>query len=286
MKHMPVLIILITLLSSCSVQRQRTTVTGRTDDVYFTASDTRKKAVQESAYESGTSKPAQSYEGDAGSYTSSYTNRLRYFGSTSRFNYMSYQPVLVPSFNYNPWYGWNMGLSYIDPRFGYMSGFNSPFSPYFGYNMPFYDPFYSYGWGGGWMTHYMPVYSFNPYFYNPCSYYYGFGYGYYNPYYRNMFYRNYYNQPYSRPGQSRPVPYGRRTGTSTNIPSPRTKTAQPQNSVSPGTGSQPPTKKWYSGGNSDRNSGGSGRVNTGTSGSGGGNSDRGTSGKGGSTRRR
>lgn len=277
----------LVLMTSCSVQRQRTSLTGRTDDVYFTPSDTRKTEPLEDNRNAGGDE-REAYNGNAGNYSNTYSNRLRHFGTRSRFNYGNYSPILVPTIGFNPYSGWTMGLSLVDPRFGYMSGFNSPFSMYYGYYMPYYDPFYSYGWGSSWMYGYQPYYMYNPYFYNPCHHHYGYnyGHGYYNPYYHN-------NYNYSRPNNNRGTQnYGRRTGTSNNVPAQNTYTPRPQNS-STNTGTNTGKSRWYSGGNEDRggtsggSTGGSSRSSSGGSGSSGGNSDRGGSGSsGGSNRRR
>ena len=179
----------ILILSSCSIQKQASNLNGRSDEVYFTPNDTRKKSDDLAVSNKQNVNQTQNNKqiSNAGNYTSSYSNRFRNFGSSHRFNYNNYQASIVPSLSYNNYTGNSMGLGYVDTRFGYASGFNSPFSMYYGYNMPYYNPFFSYGWGNSWMNGYYPYYTFNPYFYNPCSYYYGFGYGYYNPYYRNYY---------------------------------------------------------------------------------------------------
>ena len=178
MKHFLYFSSLSLLIVSCTTQKQASTLTGRTDDVYFTASDTRKKAEPPPALRSYAEPTEKSEPSNAGNYTNSYANRFRNFGTSRRFHYDVYRPTIVPSVSYNMFNGWSFGMAYVDPRFGSMSGFNSPFSPYYGYNMPFYNPFFSNGWGNSWMYGYYPSYYHNPYFFNPCSYGYGYGYGY------------------------------------------------------------------------------------------------------------
>ncbi len=298
MKQILNLSILALVFSSCSMQKQASTATGRTDEVYFTVNDTRKKASSTASEYQGESLQDKDRNSNAGNYTSSYSNRLRNFGSSQRFNYSNYQPVLVQTMFYNPYTGWSIGMSYVDPDYGYMGGYNSPFSPYYGYYMPYGDPFYTYGWGGSWMTGYYPYYTYNPYYFNGCGYGWGYGrgYGYYG-YNRGQFYNNYnyYNRPSG--GASRPN-YSRRTGSSNNQP--YTQPSQQQNSGNNNNNNNSGNGKWYDGGNSDRggssgsSSGGSwSKPSSGSSGSSGGsgsssggNSDRGSSGSGGSTRRR
>lgn len=271
-------------ISSCVNQRQRSNIIGRTDEVYFTPSDTRKKAEYNySSQQNSTQSNGNGInQGNAGNYTSSYSNRLCYFGSRNRFSYNNYQPVLVPSLMYSNQTGWSYGLSYGYPMFGYGRSYYSPFSPYYGCYMPFNDPFYSYGWGGGWMTSYYPYYTYNPYMYSYNPYlgygYYG-NYGNYNPYFN---YKNKSNTNYN---------YGRRNYSS----SPNTQTNSNQNNNQ--------NNNWYnsntntnSGNNSGNNSGSGKWWNSGSSSSGSGStsgggstggSGRSTSGNtGGSTRRR
>ena len=163
--------VVLVSITACVNQRQRTNIVGRTDEVYFTPSDTRKKAVvtyttSENASSNNTNNNNQSA---AGNYTSSYSNRLCFFGSRNRFSYNNYQPVLLPSLMFNNHSGWTYGMSYGYPLFGYGRSYYSPFSPYYGCYMPYNDPFFTYGWGGGWMTSYYPSYIYNPYMfsYNP-----------------------------------------------------------------------------------------------------------------------
>lgn len=272
------------ILASCSSQKQRSNITGRTDDVYFTVNDTRKKAEKVPPIESAekianTPDPAASWDPDG--YTGTYANRIRYF-RTGRFYFDNNRPSLAPSLNINYYAGWNLGLTYVNPRFGYITGFNSPFSPYYGLYMPYYNPFYAYGYYDMWAVGFYPRYYFNPYFYYPC--YYGFGNNLYSYPYYNPGYNNFYNNSQSRPSAQSV----RRTGTSNNVPSSNTSTNTPQNSTQPS--KQNSGSKWFNGGNSDRSGGSSGSSggSTGTSGGGnsGGNKDRGTSGSGGSQRRR
>ena len=167
MKKIIFFLIVSVLFVGCINQRQRTNIIGRTDEVYFTPSDTRKKAVVN--YSSGQSNTSNTYNNtsNVGNYTSTYSNRLSNFGTRNRFNYSNYQPVLLPSlFIFNNNAGWTYGLGYGNPRFGYGRSYSSSFSPYFGCYMPFNDPFFAYGWGGNWMTIYNPCYSYNPYMYN------------------------------------------------------------------------------------------------------------------------
>ncbi len=188
-------------LTSCVNQRQKSNITGRTDEVYFTPSDTRIKVyTNETVSDNSNSAPQTSSQ----NYSGSYSDRLRNFGSTNRFNYSNYQPMLVPTLMYNNYTGWGLGLSY--------GAYNSPFSPYYGCNMPFNNPFYANGWGGNWMTGYNPYYTYNPYLFNNPYGYGGYGYGYgnygynnYNPYYNNN------SGGYNSGGSGN---YSRRTGTS------------------------------------------------------------------------
>jgi hypothetical protein len=285
MKQILFLSVVLVSLGSCVNQRQKSNITGRTDEVYFTPSDTRIIVDAVSQYEMENQNNQVSNNGkqqsNAGNYTSSYSNRLRNFGSSGRYNYNSYQPMLVPTMMYNPYTGWSMGISY-----GY--GFNSPFSPYYGCNMPYNDPFYSYGWNG-WAGGYRPVYIYNPYMcsYNP----YGFGYGGYGSgiYYSN--YNPYANNYYNGSSGSNSANYGRRTGTTnynggtgrqysnSQTTSPNSSSSQ-QNSNNNNTNGSDRYKGsgWWNGGSSSGSSGPS---------SGGGGNGRGTSGSsGGSTRRR
>lgn len=183
-------------------------------------------------------------------YAGSYSNRLRYFGSTSRFNYGNYQPVLVPTITYNPYSGWHTGMTV-----GY--GFNSPFSPYYGCTMPYTDPFYAYGWGSSWMM-YNPYYIYNPYMYayNPYSFggygCYGYGGMYYNNY--NPYVWNNFNSNTTGTG----VNYGRRTGgttptTTTNTNNQNTTTTDRNN-------------WWNSGSNSGNSSSGNSSSGSGSGG--------------------
>ncbi|MBL7837507.1 MAG: hypothetical protein JNM67_08325 [Bacteroidetes bacterium] len=290
MKRLSLILIVTLVISSCNLQKQASNTTGRTDDVYFTVNDTRKKA--EVVYAPPVTRTESSLQDNqnasnapVGGYTGTYANRLRFFGSVNTYYYDAYRPSIVPSLYPNYYSGWSVGLTFINPRYGYISGFNSPFSPYFGLNMPYYDPFYAHNFGGGWMNYY-PQYYFNPYFYNPCFYGYGanpYYYPYFNPGYSNF----YNNNSSSTPRQN--APSARRTGTSNNVPSStNSSTSAPQNSYQ-NNNSNNNQNSWYNNGNSDRggssgSSGSSGR--SGSSGSSGGNSDRGSSGSGGSTRRR
>lgn len=289
MKPLAILAVSIVVLSSCSMRKESSNITGRTDEVYFTVNDTRKPDVEPL-------RTSQEYNGNLqdqqtnssvtnNNYTGTYSNRLRYFGSTNSYCY-SYSPTIVPSIYANYYSGWNVGLTFVNPRYGYISGFNSPFSPYYGLNMPYYDPFYANSWTSGmWMTSYYPRYYFNPYYYNPCYYSYGYNsyyYPYYNPYYSNF----YNNNSSSSNGNATSV---RRTGSSNNIPSSNTSTTQPQNSSQNNNSNQNNSDgRWYSNGNNDRGgySGGSGGSSGGSGGGSSNNSDRGASGAGGSTRRR
>src|SRR5690606_31747951 len=186
MKLLLIFVIPLAILSSCSVKKQSSTSVGRTDDVYFTANDTRKKEVVELSYNSAPNENTDERRTEY--YTSTYADRLRHFGSGAC--YIRPRVIVGPAVvAYNNGFGMTSGLYYISPVYGYGSGFNSPFSPYYGYTMPFYDPFFSYGWGNSWMNTYSPYSSYyNPYIYNSCMPYYG-----YNPY---MGYYNLYN-PYA-----------------------------------------------------------------------------------------
>ncbi len=258
-------------MGSCVNQRQKSNITGRTDEVYFTSSDTRIKVEAVSQYEmdnkSNVNGSSINKQSNAGNYTSSYSNRFRNFSSTNRYNYCNYQPVLVPTMMYNPYTGWSIGM-----RYGSMSGFSSPFSPYYGYNMPYNDPFYSYGWGGGWMCSYYPRYIYNPYMfsYNPYGYnnYRGYGNGYnnYNQYSNN----NNYSSPQTNTN------YGRRTGTTSSNSNqsnsqPSTNTQNQNNNNS---GKYNGSGWWNSGSGGSSGSSGSSGTGRGTSGNSGGSNRR------------
>ncbi|MDI1235727.1 MAG: hypothetical protein PSX81_15730 [bacterium] len=268
--------VVIVVLNGCVNQRQKTNIVGRTDDVYFTASDTRKKAFVSYAPQQNTSQ-SNNNQSKAGNYTNSYSNRLCYFGSRNRFSYNNYQPVLIPSMMFHNQSGWTFGISYGYSMSGYGRNHYSSFSPYYGCSMPYNNPFYSYGWGGSWMTSYYPFYSYNPYMYNYGSYGYGYygNYGNYNPYNAN---RNTNNGNYN---------YGRRNASP--YPSNQTNTNNNNtnnnwwntNTNSGGTGSSNSSSgKWWN--SSSSSSSGSG--NSGSSSSGAGRSSTGNTG--GSTRRR
>ncbi|MES2619085.1 MAG: hypothetical protein V4613_14505 [Bacteroidota bacterium] len=265
-------------LASCMTVKQKSNIQGRTDEVYFTPSDTR--IIVYGSSESGNNKAPsiaqQSTEKRTpDNYSGSYSNRLRYFGSSSRFSYNNYQPTLIPTLTYNPFTGWQAGFTY-----GYYgSGFNSPFSPYYGCSMPYTDPFYTYGWGGNWMN-YNPYYTYNPYMfnYNPYSYYgygsYGCGgYGYGGMYYNN--YNQYANSNTTGTGTN----YGRRTGTtspSTNTQTSGYRTTGSGNNSSTNTGtnnngsnnsgSNSGSGWWNSSGSSNSGSGSTGGRSSGSSG--------------------
>lgn len=301
MKHFIYSLFVILLISSCSAKKQASNITGRTDDLYFTVNDVRIKSAEqpqppgeaqvseESNIQNNSAQKKDNNNND-GYYSNSYAKRLRYFGSSSRFN-VTIAPVPLIPMNFN--YGTNYGFSMLGPS---RYGFNSIFSPYYRCYMPYYDPFYSYGWNGGG---YNPYYSYSPYFYSPYfnygySGYYGYGnsyYGYgYNPF--GMYRRNYIYNNYSNP-DPKPNNSGRRTGSSSNIPNSNTSTNAPQNSTQNNNGNNS-NNGWWNSGNSDRggngssgnsgssggNSGSSGSSGSGSSGSGssGGNSDRGSSG--------
>ena len=120
----------ILILSSCSIQKQASNLNGRSDEVYFTPNDTRKKSDDLAVSNKQNVNQTQNNKqiSNAGNYTSSYSNRFRNFGSSHRFNYNNYQASIVPSLSYNNYTGNSMGLGYVDTRFGYASGFNSPVS--------------------------------------------------------------------------------------------------------------------------------------------------------------
>lgn len=285
LKMKKILFFLITsvLFVGCINQRQRTNIVGRTDEVYFTPSDTRKKAVVN--YSSGQSNTSNTYNNtrNVGNYTSTYSNRLSNFGTRNRFNYSNYQPVLLPSlFIFNNNAGWTYGLGYGNPRFGYGRSYSSSFSPYFGCYMPFNDPFFAYGWGGNWMTIYNPCYSYNPYMYNYGSYGYGYygNYGNYNPYFNhknnsNSNY-NYSRRTYSNYPNTQTNSNTGNTGNTNNNWWNRTTNSNPTNNGGNPTGSG----KWWNSGSPSTGGG-----NTGGGGNSG--SGRATSGNtGGSARRR
>jgi len=287
MKQLILFSTFLVVLGSCTSQKQASTKVGRSDDVYFTANDTRKKAevpykTQYRSYTENSLQNGQQTESNAGNYTTSYSNRLRYFGTSRRYYYDAYRPSLYSAAYFSS--GWNIGLNYVNPMYGYMSGYNSPFSPYYGYNMPFYNPFFSYGWGNSWMNGYYPSYYYNPYFYNPCSIRYGYGYGYYNPNYNNYYYYKNNNNNYNNTNTNSNS--YRRTGSSNNVPSSNTVTTQPQNSSQNSGGNK--GGSWYGSGSSDRGGSGtsSGSGSRTGSGSSGGSGDRSSGGSGGSTRRR
>lgn len=272
---------ILIFLGSCSLKKEASNLNGRTDEVYFTVNDTRKKSLDLPSYDEPSSlqNSSASSQSNAGNYTSTYANRFRNFGSSQRFNY-NYQPTIVPSLMYSSYSGWGMGISYSYSMPGY--GINSPFSPYYGCYMPYYNPFYSYGWGATWMTGYYPYYVYNPYLFN---------YGYYNPYYGYYggYYDNYYYGNSGSGGNTRPTQYARRTGYNNGQPSGGSSTSQPQNSsYNNNNNSGNSNNRWYSSGSSDRGgsryggSSGSGGSNTFGSGSYGGGS--GSSGGGGGSR--
>ncbi len=271
MKQLILFVSSLTLLASCSVQKQASNIQGRTDDVYFTVKDTRiiQKVKEPTALEKQRQKEESlqsqsNVQSNAGNFTSSYANRLRHFGSRNRFNFNNYQPVIVPSIGFNSFTGWNYGIGFGQP----MYSFNSPFSPHFGQFMPFNDPFNSFGWGGSWMTGYMPHYTYNPYLYTGfCG---GFNQGgfgwnnqFFNPY-GGGFYSNF-NQfnnnnnwnNNSNNNRSSNTNYSRRTGNSTNVPNSSTTTTQPQNSSTTG-GNRNNNGGWWNSGNSSSGSSTSG----------------------------
>ena len=94
MKQITIAGMMILLLASCSMQKQASNVVGRTDDVYFTANDTRKKEVVVTPKAAQRNLQDQNYnsneQSNAGNYTNTYSNRLRHFGSNRRFNYNNY----------------------------------------------------------------------------------------------------------------------------------------------------------------------------------------------------
>jgi hypothetical protein len=116
MKQIFYLATLAVIFSSCSMKKQASNVTGRTDEVYFTVNDTRKKSVEvpmseyESRQQSLQDADNRNAASNAGNYGNSYSNRFRNFGSSGRFNYNNYQPALIPTMSYNPYTGWSMGF--------------------------------------------------------------------------------------------------------------------------------------------------------------------------------
>ncbi|MDP2175123.1 MAG: hypothetical protein Q8K70_04345 [Bacteroidota bacterium] len=267
MKQTFIPLFFILILASCSSVRQATNKVGQTDDLYFTASDTRKvNRVSQQELESRKSLQEQSVRNEsyAGSYTNSYSNRFRHFGNNRSFYYQT-RPTIVPVVSYNPFMGWNTSFAYMDPRFMGMNTFNSPFSPFYGWNMPFNDPFYASGWGGSWMTGYYPTYIHNPFMYNGC---FPGMYGYNDPFRFNGFYGNgfnsYYGQNFNRNNwgsnrnnnnNSQPTNYSRRTGSSNNMPASNANTPAPQGSAQPAAPSS--GNRWYSGSTSPSSSGSS-----------------------------
>ena len=73
----------ILILSSCSIQKQASNLNGRSDEVYFTPNDTRKKSDDLAVSNKQNVNQTQNNKqiSNAGNYTSSYSNRFRNFGS-------------------------------------------------------------------------------------------------------------------------------------------------------------------------------------------------------------
>lgn len=282
MKQFIITIGFVLLLTGCTSIKQASNEVGRTDEAYFTISDLRKKAPKVSQLEveraNSLQNQATQSNSRAGSYTNTYSNRLRNFGINRSFYYRP-TPVIVPVVQYNPFTGWQASFAYNDPRFFGMNQFNSAFSPYYGYNMPFNDPFYSAGWGGYWMTGYTPFYTYNPYLMTGCGlnnfgfspfYNYGFnqfGFNPYNNYYPYNQWNNQWNNQPNRRANSTPATYSRRTGTSNNIPAQNSHTNAPQYGNSP---TNSGGGKWFQnntgvGSGNSRSSAGSGSVGSGSS---------------------
>lgn len=175
MKGILFFIIVTMLLGSCVHQRQRSNIAGRTDEVYFTPSDTRIKGylIRESTE---STEPLITSR----SYTGSYADRLCNFGSGNCFLYKHNNPLRTPSLSdndYDPWaFGYNRTPYFTSPNYPYCGCCSFAYNNNFGNYASFY----------GYST-------------------YPFGYGYYGPYYNSYYnpYRNYSFQRYN---------YGRRIG--------------------------------------------------------------------------
>ena len=117
MKQLLIFVFTVGILASCLINKQASNVTGRTDDVYFTVNDTRKKveaptsSTTRSSESSLQNQQSNTVNRDPDGYTGSYANRMRYFRS-GRYFYDAYRPSIVPSLYYNYYSGWNIGLTY------------------------------------------------------------------------------------------------------------------------------------------------------------------------------
>ncbi len=168
------LILTVILVQSCSVKTQKTALSGLTDEVYFTPSDTRISMSSKDLRENNedySRQTIQQQRNQAGDFSSSYANRIRYFNSANTFVYNPYQPVIFTQNLCNPYTGRNM-MNFMDQgQMFYGNSFSNPFSPnygIFGYSEDFWDQMHFYNFS---MYNYFFPYKFsycayNPFFYN------------------------------------------------------------------------------------------------------------------------